>query len=272
MGSLFTVTTTESKLQLKDRQGVATFTVSNTSGRPLRGRALLQSDDPTSEDWLSLEGDVERNFPVDGTEQYTVKLNVPENAPAGSYPFRLDMVNVERPDEDYTQGQTVTVEVPEAESEPKPFPVWIVLVGLGALLLGGLGVFLLWPEPGEDLVQVPNVAGDSLEGAFNKLTEHDLRWYDDYFEMQPHYDIPAFDVIGTIPSAGTSVPKGDSLRLILSQPSLPLEPTDPSDSFRVFENLPFNSDVRQDILDAIEQSQSLQDTTRSSPDTSESRP
>ncbi|MEX2430567.1 MAG: hypothetical protein WD645_01450 [Dehalococcoidia bacterium] len=146
MSNLFTVTTTTNTLRLDEkRQGEAVFTVFNAAGRPIRGRALLHAEDPRAEDWLSLAGDVERDFPIAGTEQYSVRITVPPEAPPGSYLFRLDMVGVERPDEDYTQGQTVTCEVPEAVQK-KPFPAWIVLVGLGVLLLGGLMAYLLWPR------------------------------------------------------------------------------------------------------------------------------
>jgi len=145
MPSLFSITTTTNTVRLDEkRQGKVTFTVSNVSEHPLRGRPLIRPEDPKAADWLSLKGVVERSLPEDGTERYTVKLNVPENAPAGSYSFRLDMVNVERPDEDYARGQMVIFEVPEDEPERKRFPIWIALVGLFVALV----VFLLWPREG----------------------------------------------------------------------------------------------------------------------------
>ncbi len=47
MPNLFTVTTATNTLHLdRKRRGEAAFTVTNDSGRPLRGRALLQAEDP----------------------------------------------------------------------------------------------------------------------------------------------------------------------------------------------------------------------------------
>lgn len=125
-----------------NRRGTASFTVFNASGRPVRGRAQLVSEDPAAAAWLTLDGEPERDLPIADTEQYTVQIAVPPDAPAGSYPFRLDMVGVENPDEDYTAGPTVTFVVPEPAPK-KPFPWWILLVIGGVLVVCCLGVLVL---------------------------------------------------------------------------------------------------------------------------------
>ena len=154
MPSLFSITTTTNTLRLDEkRQGDVTFTVSNASEHPMRGRALLQPEDPNAADWLHLKGDAERDFPETGTERYTVTITVPKDAPPGNYALRLDMVNVKRPDEDYTRGQTITIEVPETEPKKKPFPWWKALVAAGVLLLGVLVDDILRPGNRPDIDQ-----------------------------------------------------------------------------------------------------------------------
>jgi heat shock protein HslJ len=135
MPSPFAITTTANAVSLDaQRRSEASFTVSNTSGSPIRGRAQLTPDPPASAAWLTLMGESEQDFPTGGTEQYTVRIVVPADTPAGTYSFRLNMVGVENPDELFTQGPTVTFQVPEQEPK-KPFPFWIVIVAIGALAL-----------------------------------------------------------------------------------------------------------------------------------------
>ena len=192
MPNLFSITTTTNTVRLDEkRQGEVTFTVSNASERPMRGRALPQPEDPKAADWLRLEGEAERDFPEAGTERYTVTITVPEGAPPGSYALRLDMVNVQRPDEDYTRGQTITVEVPKAEPNKKPFPVWPVLVGLGVLLL----VFLLWPREGTThermmLTPDPSLSGHSWNSPDDTQQFLDLDRYNYRAGVSREEDLP----------------------------------------------------------------------------------
>jgi hypothetical protein len=153
MPSPFAITTTTNTVSLDDkRRNEVSFTVSNNHGGPIRGRAQLGPQAPASAAWLTLTGEAEQDFPTGGTEQYTVRIAVPADTPAGTYSFRLNMVGVENPDELFTQGPTVTFQVPEPEPK-KPFPWWIVIVVVGALALccalgvGGYFVATNLPDP-----------------------------------------------------------------------------------------------------------------------------
>ncbi len=151
MASPFAITAASTTVQLSSsRQGEAVFTVSNTSGRQLEGRAQLTPTDPATAGWFKLGGDVERDFSPDETHQYNVQVAVPADAQPGNYTFHLDMVGVENPDEQYTRGPTVRVEVPASEKPPPPpFPWWIIAVVAGVLLIGGgLAAYLIWGRDG----------------------------------------------------------------------------------------------------------------------------
>src|SRR5688500_12186975 len=93
------------------RRGEASFTVTNVSGRAVRGRARAVASSAVAQDWLSLAGDAERDFALAGTQQFTVQIAVPPAAPPGPYTVRLDVANVADPDEDFAQGPTVAFEV-----------------------------------------------------------------------------------------------------------------------------------------------------------------
>jgi hypothetical protein len=143
MPGLFVITAATNSVRLNpDRRGETSFTVFNASGRPLRARAHLVPQSQAAGDWLSLVGEMERTFNIAGADQYTVRVAVPPDAPAGNYPFRLDMTGVENPDEQHVQGPTVTFEVPAPELV-KPFPWWILATATAVLVIGGLIAILV---------------------------------------------------------------------------------------------------------------------------------
>src|SRR5258707_15799919 len=100
MSSPFAITATTNTVSLdSNRQGQVSFTVSNTTTQLLRGRAHVVGQPATTEPWLKLSGEPERDFASAGSQQYVVQLSVPPSASAGDYTFRLDVVDVADPDD-----------------------------------------------------------------------------------------------------------------------------------------------------------------------------
>jgi hypothetical protein len=152
--SAFAITTTAGTVPLDPtrRTGAASFTVSNLTGRALRARARVVATAPAA-DWLTLDGDAERAYPVNGTQQYGVRIAAPPTASSGSYLFRLDVAGVDNPDEEYARGPSVGFVVPEPpvihdESTGQSKGYVETLIGafvggiVGGMLLGGLGLVL----------------------------------------------------------------------------------------------------------------------------------
>jgi len=136
MPSSFAITTAANSAPLDgNRQGQVVFTVSNTSVRAVRGRARVTPDNAAAATWFTLAGGAERDFSVNGTQQYTLQIAVPPTTAAGNYTVRLDMVGVDNPDEDFTQGPSVTIAVPAPLPVKKPFPWWIIAVAAVVLIL-----------------------------------------------------------------------------------------------------------------------------------------
>jgi hypothetical protein len=149
MATAFDITTATNTVLLgADRTGTAVFTVTNQTGHAVRARASLVPMDPTQAGWLTLAGLSERDYPIGGTEQLSVSVAVPVEATAGRYPFRLDVVSVLLPDEDWAQGPVVAFEVPAIDhpdepDEPPPVEPRGYVETLGGALLGGIALFLL---------------------------------------------------------------------------------------------------------------------------------
>lgn len=144
MPSPFAITAASNTIPLDatTRRAEISFTVSNTSGRPMRGRAQIVPHDPATAGWYSLVGEAERDFAVGGTQQYTVHITVPPAAARSDYQVRLDVMGVVNPDEDFTQGPSVTFQTPAPAPVvvKKAFPWWIVIALVAVLVIGG-GIF-----------------------------------------------------------------------------------------------------------------------------------
>jgi hypothetical protein len=221
----FTVTAATNSVQLNaNRQGEAAFTVFNGSGRPLRGQVRLQAEDPAATGWLSLEGEAERNFDIAAAKQFTVRIQVPPDAPPGSYPFRLDVVGVENPDELYTEGPTVTFQVTEEQEETPTFPWWIVGVVAGVLVVAGI-ILAIALSNGGDTVTVPNVRGETIPDAAQAIQNQDLQ-IARIPRVEASQDIAAGSIVRTEPEAGEQVDEGTEVTLVISSGS-PGEQLDP---------------------------------------------
>jgi hypothetical protein len=148
MAKSFTIMTTATDALRADAKGhaEAVYTVTNTTARPVRGLTRAKPLGDTKREWLSIAGETERDFGSGSTEQFTVKFDAP-GAPAGKYPFRLDIATGLNPDEDFAEGQTVTVEIAGASAPPpepkKKFPLWIILVIVGVVVVIGIVVLII---------------------------------------------------------------------------------------------------------------------------------
>jgi len=76
-----------------------------------------------------------RDFPIDSTQQYQLKIAVPLTAPPASYTLKLTLADEVSPDENFTESPEVLFTVREIpKPEPRPFPVWIIPVVVIALI------------------------------------------------------------------------------------------------------------------------------------------
>jgi hypothetical protein len=150
-----------------DGRGEITFTVTNSSARPLRGQLRVRPLGSTQREWLNIAGECERTFSPNATQQVVVKVNVPLGVPAGKYQFRLDTFSLINPDDDFTEGPTVDLEVKATEAPKKAFPWLLVAAAAGALILIGALTWLLWPKG----VEIPDVVGLDVVEATKKFED-----------------------------------------------------------------------------------------------------
>ncbi len=176
MANEFSITSATNAVQIDaQNQAVATFTVYNASGREVNGRAALETvpaDQPHG-DWLQIEGERERRFAIGGTEQYAIKIAPPAGAAPNTYTFRLNMVETANPDEGFNPGTSVTFTVPEPKEPEKKFPIWIIPLIVGLVIVIGLAAYFLTRSP--KTVAVPDVVGMTAAEAQDALEDAGFR-------------------------------------------------------------------------------------------------
>lgn len=153
MARVFSITTAATALQL-DSQGRSecAFTVTNVSGRALRGRAELRATNPAHQGWIAVSGDAERDYPPNSTQSIVARIAVPAGSPAGKSGFRLDVVSTENSDEDFAEGPTIAFDV-APPAPKKAFPWWIVAAAaVLVLVIGGAATYLLTRTRATDVV------------------------------------------------------------------------------------------------------------------------
>jgi hypothetical protein len=175
MARTFAITADDKPVALDDKgTGEITITVSNTSARPIRGQARLVPLGTTKAEWLRLGGEVERNFSPNDSQQFVVRMSAPADASQGKYPFRLNVVSVQNPDDDFTEGPSVAFELRTVKPAPLPngkkFP-WFYVILAVLLIAGVVGVVLLLTG---GKTTVPPLTDLTLEQVTNELNKAKL--------------------------------------------------------------------------------------------------
>ena len=210
MNRIFAITAASERVSVGgDGRGEITFTVTNSSARPLRGQLRVRPLGSTKGEWLSVAGDTERPFSPNATQQVVVNVATPPAAPAGKYQFRLDAVSVINPDDDFTEGPTVDLEVKAAEAPKKAFPWWIVAAAGGAVILIVTLTWLLWPKNAE----VPDVVGLDIEEAKKKFEDLNLKLE---ITRQPNASVVRDRVFGQDPKGNSIAEAGAKVMLLVS--------------------------------------------------------
>jgi hypothetical protein len=160
MSRIFAITAVNEQVSVGgDGRGEITFTVTNSSVRPMRGQLRVRPLGSTQREWLNIAGETERAFSPNATQQVVVKVNAPPGIPAGKYQFRLDTVSIINPDDDFTEGPTVDLEIKATEAPKKAFPWLIIAAAAGAVILIAAGIWLFWPSGGTKAVFEDNFEG-----------------------------------------------------------------------------------------------------------------
>jgi hypothetical protein len=152
---VFTVTTPSVSVELaENRMGEVPFTVTNVGGWTLRARVRVTPAPGSPESWFSVVGESEQEFEVGAARQFVVRVDPPLGAAAGTYAFRLDVIGIENPDDDYSEGPSCQVTIPESPRPRLTTPRGYLTTLVGAVSGGAVGdliaVILVLTHDSED--------------------------------------------------------------------------------------------------------------------------
>jgi hypothetical protein len=185
----FAITTVKSQIELKKgKKSSVSYTVTNSTGNQLTARARISPLEGADESWFTIEGESERDFAENDTQQYSVSVNIPAEIKSGAYKFKLDVFSVENPDEIFSEGPVIEILISEApvddNNNDKPFPWWIIAVIVAVILIGG---GIIWyvvsnkpkpePEPEPVKIEIPcSIKGKNYEQAFELLNNKGIKY------------------------------------------------------------------------------------------------
>jgi beta-lactam-binding protein with PASTA domain len=211
VSGIFDLTAATDFVQLNtDGKGEATFTVTNNSTRSLRAQVRLRPLEETKSEWLSQAGETEYDFTPNATRQVVITVQAPAAILSGKYSFRIDIIPVDNPDEDYSEGPIVTLRCGLPPQPTRPFP-WLRLIALSAaLVLICALVYLLIPKK----VDVPKVINLSFVDAEKEIVRRGLI-VEKIIKDDP--DVIDERVLDQDPKEG-KIKKGGIIKLIVALP------------------------------------------------------
>ncbi|HKQ72320.1 MAG TPA: PASTA domain-containing protein [Blastocatellia bacterium] len=216
MNRLFAITIANETTRLDNEgKGEASYTVTNSSTRPIRGQLKVKALGSTKAEWLSIGGETERNFAPNATQQVAVKIYVPPGTPAGKYSFRLDVVSVANPDDDFSEGPEALFEVKATDIPPTKFPWLIIVIAIAVVVVGGVVAWVLLKPK---MVNVPNVVSKKAAEAERVITERNLKFIRDNKEDR---NATEEEVIDQDPREGV-IKEGSELKLTIKVPVPPM--------------------------------------------------
>lgn len=141
--------------------------MTNVSGRKLRARVRVTPMGAVPSEWLSVEGEAERDFDIGDARQFVVRVEPPLGAAAGAYSFRVDAIGIEHPDDDYAEGPSCQVTVPGSKPPKVTTPRGYLTTLVGALVGGILGeltivIFLLLRKHTSHCTTFSCAVGDTI--------------------------------------------------------------------------------------------------------------
>lgn len=164
------------------------MTITNTSGRPLRARARLVSENPAASTWFSFasEGagasasapatdaatpeangaEVEWDLASDETRHVRVQIAVPADAPQGIYTVRPEVWHVEDPARTLVAGPALAANVPApAERRRTPWWLWLIPVALVVVVVSAVFAYLWGEQRGAEQAAIATATAEAAATA-----------------------------------------------------------------------------------------------------------
>lgn len=159
----FDVTVVPTSLDAKPGESkTIVATATNRLKQPVTARAFAVVNPPAAASWVTAPPNARQVFSEPGaTRDFQFRVTVPADAAAGAYTLRVDVVDVERQDDNFGQsaaiGLRVTVPPPVTVDDTGGVKWWVWVVAAVVVLGVGFGVWKIFfsADKMPDLVKKP---------------------------------------------------------------------------------------------------------------------
>lgn len=150
MSDLFDINAPSNSIFLNElRRGEGVVVITSKAEKKLQGRVMIEAKNPLVEEMVAIV-DGERTFLPKEAQQFAIRVEMPPIMPGGTYQFRVQVMDVDSPDDTFQNGPEILFVAPH----PAKFGamaaaiVGVILVLL--LLVGGIiGMIVLLSQPQE---------------------------------------------------------------------------------------------------------------------------
>jgi len=186
------------------------FSITNILAEPVSGLVRILPQAPLTSSSFKPPPDSNLSFAANETKAYTFQFD-PIGLQPGTYMYEFTVAPPANPNDPMADRITSSAEV--AQQKPKP-KWWIYALIAGVLVIGGALVYLFLGRG----VEIPDVAGKTMEDATNKLTEAGFTVKAEAVER----DRPNGEVVGTEPEIGSKQNEGSRVTLqVATGPAIP---------------------------------------------------
>jgi hypothetical protein len=134
--------------------------VRNVSASKITGAVKIEPLDASQDSWFKIEGEKQRVFSPNATDNFRIIISVPKETKDGTYRFRLNAWSESDPNNDYSEGNPVEFEVSTPPPPPSTIPWWI-FIAIGAVVIIGTIITVSILTCNNDKTTVPSLKDKS---------------------------------------------------------------------------------------------------------------
>lgn len=165
MSNLFDINAPSNSIFLNEqRRGEGVVVITSKAERKVQGRVMIEAKNPLVEEFVTVV-DGEKTFLPKEAQQFTIRVEMPPIMPGGTYQFRVQVLDVDSPDDTFQNGPEILFVAPHPAKFGAMAGAIAAVIVILLLLVGGIvGLIFL-------LNQAPELAVFDSQLAFTSVVE-----------------------------------------------------------------------------------------------------
>jgi hypothetical protein len=213
------ITTGAVKVPADGKPVSVSIVVRNVSSINANGVASLEQLDNASASWFAIDGDKQRLFSPNATDNFRIKISVPQGTKEGKYRFRLNVWEEKNPNEDYANGSPIELVVTPSAPPPPPPPKWLWIIVAGVVVIAAAIIMVVLIRGGnKHQLTAPGLKSKTYNEALSLVNGAGLIF--SVGKAGASKDSTTWKVSAQVPDSGMPVKKHDTIKVDFSSPNL----------------------------------------------------